>query len=78
MNSCSKLVARSAVPRAARWNLAVGSPARNCKSWGQRRGLQTGKVDKKLMEKLPLAGIRVLDMTRVLAGVGCFLFGEVA
>lgn len=26
-------------------------------------------VDKKTIEKLPLAGIRVLDMTRVLAGV---------
>jgi succinate--hydroxymethylglutarate CoA-transferase len=27
-------------------------------------------VDKQVDEKLPLAGIRVLDMTRVLAGVG--------
>jgi hypothetical protein len=32
-----------------------------------------GPVDKKLLEKLPLAGIRVLDMTRVLAGVGDYL-----
>jgi hypothetical protein len=27
-------------------------------------------VDKEAIDKLPLAGIRVLDMTRVLAGVG--------
>lgn len=33
------------------------------------------QVDKKTVEKLPLAGIRVLDMTRVLAGVGDFRIG---
>lgn len=38
------------------------------------RGIATTGVDKKLVEKLPLAGIRVLDMTRVLAGVGNSLF----
>jgi crotonobetainyl-CoA:carnitine CoA-transferase CaiB-like acyl-CoA transferase len=27
-------------------------------------------------EKLPLAGIRVLDMTRVLAGVGVYYIGS--
>ena len=44
---------------------------RNDRVWNARRGNATAaKVDKKLFEKLPLAGIRVLDMTRVLAGVG--------
>ena len=43
----------------------------NSRTW--TRGIAaTTKVDKKAIEKLPLAGIRVLDMTRVLAGVGVF------
>lgn len=48
----------------------AGLRARKGNVWG-RRGIANvnGQVDKKLVEKLPLAGIRVLDMTRVLAGV---------
>lgn len=55
------------------------SPAGNCRIrvLQSTRGLQSDHrpVDKKLVEKLPLAGIRVLDLTRVLAGVGDFRFG---
>lgn len=40
------------------------------------RGIATKENAKKeVNEKLPLAGIRVLDMTRVLAGVGRCYFG---
>lgn len=47
-------------------------PTTNCKIW--KRGNATANtVDKKTIEKLPLAGIRVLDMTRVLAGVCCHI-----
>jgi succinate--hydroxymethylglutarate CoA-transferase len=50
-------------------------PARNNRIW--TRGIAaTTKIDKKAIEKLPLAGIRVLDMTRVLAGVVYSLFDE--
>lgn len=35
-----------------------------------RRNATQTKPDKQTVERLPLAGIRVLDMTRVLAGVG--------
>jgi hypothetical protein len=56
--------------RQTRWRV----PA-NVKIW--RRGDATTSregVDKTTIEKLPLAEIRVLDMTRVLAGVGNFPF----
>lgn len=33
-----------------------------------KRGIASN-VDSKAVEKLPLAGVKVLDMTRVLAGV---------
>jgi succinate--hydroxymethylglutarate CoA-transferase len=38
------------------------------------RGIATTK--KEVNEKLPLAGIRVLDMTRVLAGVCLYYIGS--
>ena len=37
-------------------------------------GSRRDGVDREAIEKLPLAGIRVLDMTRVLAGVGNGIF----
>lgn len=50
--------------------------AQEFRRWG--RGIATMQnVDKKLIEKQPLAGIRVLDMTRVLAGVSNSLAYEV-
>lgn len=74
MYSCPRLLARSVLPRAGLTSPVVGFPVRNCRIWGLRRGLKTGAgVDKEVVEKLPLAGIRVLDMTRVLAGVRSFL-----
>jgi hypothetical protein len=36
----------------------------------------TERMAKEVNEKLPLAGIRVLDMTRVLAGVGVYYIGS--
>ena len=76
MNLCPRILARSASPRAAAWSSVAAKPVRNCRVWQQTRGLKTDSpVDKKLLEKLPLAGIRVLDMTRVLAGVGDYLLG---
>ena len=52
----------------ARSRYAIGSlAAQQHRQW---RGIATKQVN----EKLPLAGIRVLDMTRVLAGVGhCYI-----
>lgn len=39
-------------------------------SQSQRRNIATkSNVSKQMVDKLPLAGIKVLDMTRVLAGV---------
>ena len=51
------------------WAPTRGFPTTNCKTW-KRRNATASSVDKQTIEKLPLAGIRVLDMTRVLAGVG--------
>ena len=56
--------------------VSLGCPARRrllsvgrVNEW--KRGIATTRdaVDKSVVEKLPLAGIKVLDMTRVLAGV---------
>lgn len=56
------------------WTPARGFPTANYKIW--KRGNATeSSVDKETIDKLPLAGIRVLDMTRVLAGVGLGLSG---
>lgn len=41
------------------------------RSWTRGIATKEGKT-REVNEKLPLAGIRVLDMTRVLAGVGLF------
>jgi hypothetical protein len=73
MISTSRSCAKLAKSQARCWRAAEAIPARNCRIW--TRGIAaTAKIDKKAIEKLPLAGIRVLDMTRVLAGVGVFLF----
>ena len=46
--------------------------SRTSQTW--RRNIATkSNVDKQMVEKLPLAGIKVLDMTRVLAGVCKYL-----
>jgi hypothetical protein len=67
MGSCSK----SMWPWIGSRYLKFGFRARHRGIWEARRALLTGgKLDRKAIEKLPLAGIRVLDMTRVLAGVG--------
>ena len=48
--------------------------SRTSQTW--RRNIATkSDVDKQMVEKLPLAGIKVLDMTRVLAGV-CKCFSD--
>jgi hypothetical protein len=50
------------------------SPIRSTQAW--RRSISTTQtVDKQAVEKLPLAGIKVLDMTRVLAGVSDHCIG---
>jgi succinate--hydroxymethylglutarate CoA-transferase len=41
---------------------------RNLQPWGRNIATKS-HVSKEMVEKLPLAGIKVLDMTRVLAGV---------
>lgn len=52
-------------------------PVPGCQVWSRSIATQNA-VDKATIEKLPLAGIRVLDMTRVLAGVGgCFILQAV-
>lgn len=57
------------------WSPARGFPTTKVGIW--RRGNATSSpIDKKTIEKLPLAGIRVLDMTRVLAGVGRHMIEE--
>jgi len=47
------------------------APGKACRPWARSIATQEN-VKKDVNEKLPLAGIRVLDMTRVLAGVGDF------
>ena len=67
-------VARAA-PHACFQSPAGRIATRTLQSW--RRNITTkGDVSKQMVEKLPLAGIKVLDMTRVLAGVRD-RFGEV-
>lgn len=47
-------------------------PGRTSQTWGRNIATKSD-VNKQVVEKLPLAGIKVLDMTRVLAGVcECF------
>jgi succinate---hydroxymethylglutarate CoA-transferase len=70
MNSSSRVFWRSAIARPAQKRPVSGFEVRRGTQWVQQRMLSTeSKVDKEIIEKLPLAGIRVLDMTRVLAGV---------
>jgi succinate--hydroxymethylglutarate CoA-transferase len=71
MLSSSILCARFLRAQARCQNAADVVAARNCRIW-TRRNATAVKVDKKVIEKSPLAGIRVLDMTRVLAGVSAF------
>jgi succinate--hydroxymethylglutarate CoA-transferase len=61
-------VARTAPCSSAR-SLTGRSSIRITQAW-RRNNSTTNNVDKQVVEKLPLAGIKVLDMTRVLAGVG--------
>ena len=76
MQSTLKAWSRARVPCAG-LNPAVGfwhtKNPRVCARGVPRRGIagqqERGRVDAAAVEKLPLAGIRVLDMTRVLAGV---------
>lgn len=53
-------------------------PSLTTQSAGQNRALLTrSNATKQVVEKLPLAGIRILDMTRVLAGVSGYHGGPV-
>ena len=57
------------VPSTTFYHTANRTAASRLQIW--RRGITSRHgVDKQMVEKLPLAGIKVLDMTRVLAGVG--------
>jgi hypothetical protein len=69
---------RRTLPRATFRYHATGFHAKSRVRDARGNATASKPVDKKAMEKLPLAGIRVLDMTRVLAGVGNFHFEQLA
>ena len=68
MNSNLGSLLKRSVPRATLYP-ATRFPVHNGRFSSRGNATLSNPVDKKTMEKLPLAGIRVLDMTRVLAGV---------
>jgi hypothetical protein len=64
---------RRALPRGTLYP-ATRFPIYNGRFSSRGNATASKPLDKKAIEKLPLAGIRVLDMTRVLAGVCSFPF----